>query len=229
MFALFERFNRRPPPTREESERKCEQRLQAMKDAQEKARLTHPELFHGTTSFHDAEGQISLKRDYAKAQCRNRIFASHDRIVAAAYAATVKNHPHTDGCVKYGREYVPFLVIDDKESYLESIEEKVKLLLTLPSQSFIPDDYLNGEFFEWTSNEPSIDACRSHLYGSIDEILGEGVQIFFTKSGTNHRDVSKTLSTTNKDYRVILRKMVRANFLEWANRDKEIAPSRAFF
>lgn len=229
MFALLERFNRRPPPSREESERTCQQQLQAEKDAQEKARLTHPELFHGTTSFHDGEDPICLKRDFAKARYRNRIFASHDRIVAAAYAAVVKTHPHTDGCVQYGRQYVPFLVIDDKKSYLENIEGSVKLLLTLPSQSFTPDDYLSGEFFEWISTEPSIDVRHSRRYGSIDEILGEGVQIFFTKSGANHRDVSKILSTTSKDYRAILRGMVRANLLEWENRDRGIAPSRAFF
>ena len=61
----------------------------------------HPILFHGTTAFEDHGEPIVLKREFAQARYRPRIYASQHEL-SLAYAAVSKSHLQTDGFVKQG-------------------------------------------------------------------------------------------------------------------------------
>lgn len=181
-----------------------------------------PILYHGTTSFRKSASPVSLKRifDQTSLGDTSAIHASHHLSVAATYAAVIKDHPHMDILGP-----VPMLVIDDKEPYLEKLKQKDLIVCKMPNGSFTPMFDLDYNVVEWIAANDDIHIPEEDIivFKGLDDVLRQGVQIFFTHNGVTHEDIRGSYFKAPLD--TTIKTMIKTGRLEWANLERGISPA----
>jgi hypothetical protein len=185
-----------------------------------------PTLYHGTTAFDSTAAPIMLDR--VKSRHQPIVYASHDMRTAATYAAIIKDHPHADIAIPGIDAPLTYLVVDHKEDYLSQLKDKKKLVLEFSNAGFEPQPFGLGTVFEWHGqHHVSVEPENIREFAHLDEILENGVQIFFTTETSEGTDILHDIrSGLNVPYSI--GKMLKMGCLEWANHERRLSPAPEF-
>jgi hypothetical protein len=185
-----------------------------------------PVLYHGTTSIEPVDNILTLKGAFSISS--RKIYASHDRRVAANYAAIVKDHPHMSGALTGIDGPLHFVVIDNKKDYLSTLANKRKLLLSFSNETFTAIPFGINTVAEWQSKDDAVlEVKEIHEYHHLNDILADGAQVFFTRGTINHEDVRQIYRNSQRPNSTI-KYMVEQSKLEWANLERGISPALEF-